>query len=204
MRRSAFISLLLSTFSTNEYAHRTRQIIAKLEDPSIDEEDMPDAIKETLYDVLILPEHVRFSLCFSILFLLITLLYRTRSTSTRSFLRSCIVIAKTSTLPAIPFLPFLITAQLPPALALLSPAPPPSAAVTTLGCSPPEEAKCSHPAPLPALPGNPLVSPLRPSTPTPPPSSSRSVRTSSRREEEALSTLPPNPEHPFALAVRCQ
>ncbi|GAA5906142.1 hypothetical protein JCM6882_006057 [Rhodosporidiobolus microsporus] len=36
---------------------KTRRIITRLEDPSIDEEDMPDAIKETLHDVLILPEN---------------------------------------------------------------------------------------------------------------------------------------------------
>ncbi|GAA6024596.1 hypothetical protein JCM10207_001016 [Rhodosporidiobolus poonsookiae] len=35
---------------------KTRRIIQKLEDPSIDEEDMPDAIKETLHDVLIVPD----------------------------------------------------------------------------------------------------------------------------------------------------
>ncbi|BGP17710.1 hypothetical protein JCM10213_005290 [Rhodosporidiobolus nylandii] len=36
---------------------KTRRIIGKLEDPSIDEEDMPDAIKDTLYDVLVMPEN---------------------------------------------------------------------------------------------------------------------------------------------------
>ncbi|GAA5824980.1 hypothetical protein JCM11251_006048 [Rhodosporidiobolus azoricus] len=36
---------------------KARRIIRRLEDPSIDEEDMPDAIKETLNDVLVLPEN---------------------------------------------------------------------------------------------------------------------------------------------------
>ncbi|GAA5870766.1 hypothetical protein JCM8547_001703 [Rhodosporidiobolus lusitaniae] len=35
---------------------KTKRIIAKLEDASIDEEDMPDAIKETLNEVLVVPD----------------------------------------------------------------------------------------------------------------------------------------------------
>ncbi|GAA5991131.1 hypothetical protein JCM11641_004041 [Rhodosporidiobolus odoratus] len=35
---------------------KTKRIITKLEDPAIDEEDMPDAIKETLQDVLVMPD----------------------------------------------------------------------------------------------------------------------------------------------------
>ncbi|GAA6028586.1 hypothetical protein JCM8097_007295 [Rhodosporidiobolus ruineniae] len=35
---------------------KTKRIIRKLEDPSIDEEDMPDAIKETLNEVLVIPD----------------------------------------------------------------------------------------------------------------------------------------------------
>lgn len=40
-------------------AYRTRLVIGKLEDPSIDEDDMPDAIKETLNELLVIPPGVR-------------------------------------------------------------------------------------------------------------------------------------------------
>ena len=38
---------------------RAKLVIEKLEDPDIDEDEMPDALKSTLNALLVLPENVR-------------------------------------------------------------------------------------------------------------------------------------------------
>ena len=40
-------------------ARRTKLVIDKLEDPDVDEDEMPDALKATLNALLVLPDSVR-------------------------------------------------------------------------------------------------------------------------------------------------